>query len=80
MNYVDPRFIPTFQEWADLMYPVLQPYGVIEQVTYGSDWKSWGYGLLSLNDIARVGAPSPYQFDDWKLWAMRFCQAVEGLN
>lgn len=77
MEYVDPRFIPTFKEWSDFMYPTLEQYGVIEQYTHGSDWQSWGAGLLSLNGIAQVGAPSPYQFDDWKEWAMRFIDAMD---
>lgn len=77
MTYVDPRFIPSFQEWADFMYPSLQQYGVIEQITYGSDWKSWANGLLSLNGIAQNGAPSPYGFDDWKEWAMRFVEVLD---
>lgn len=76
MSYVDPRFIPTFQEWADYMYPLLEQYGAIEQVTHGSDWQSWAAGLLSLNGIAQVGAPSPYQFEDWKDWAYRLIESL----
>ena len=72
MSYVDPRYIDSFEEWSDFMYPFLERYGVIEQFTYGSDWKSWAAGLLSLNPLARLGAPQPYAFDDWKEWAMRF--------
>lgn len=76
MSYVDPRYIPTFQEWSDYMYPTLTNYGVIEQFTHGSDWKSWAAGLLSINGIAKVGAPQPYAFDDWKDWAARFIEAL----
>jgi hypothetical protein len=32
---------------------------------------------LALNGIAEIGAPNPYQFDDWKLWAMRFIQLLD---
>lgn len=77
MSYVDPRFIPSFQEWADYMYDSLEQYGAIEQVTYGSDWKSWAAGLLSLNGIAQLGAPQPYAFSDWKDWAMRFIEVLD---
>lgn len=58
------------------MYPLLEQYGAIEQVTYGSDWQSWAAGLLSLNGIAQVGAPSPYQFEDWKDWAYRLIESL----
>lgn len=73
---IDPRAIPTFQLWADLSYPLLQPYGVIAQVIPGDDWKSWAAGLLSLNGINQRGAPSPYGFDDWREWVMRLNQAL----
>lgn len=77
MSYVDPRAIPTFQEWSDYMYPTLEEYGVIEQFTHGSDWKSWAAGLLSLNPIVRLAVPQPYAFDDWKEWAMRLIEALD---
>lgn len=77
MSYVDPRYIDSFEEWSDFMYPTLEQYGVIEQFTYGSDWKSWAAGLLSLNPIAQLGVPQPYVFDDWKEWASRLIGALD---
>jgi hypothetical protein len=77
MTFVDPRFVPTFNQWADYMYPTLDRYGSIEQVTHGSDWKSWASGLLSLNGISQLGVPSPYQFDDWREWATRLIGALD---
>jgi hypothetical protein len=29
-----------------------------------------------VNKIAESSAPNPYQFDDWKDWAMRFIQTL----
>jgi len=77
MSYVDPRYIDSFEEWSDYMYPTLEQYGVIEQFTYGSDWKSWAAGLLSLNPIAQLGVPQPYVFDDWQEWASRLIGALD---
>lgn len=77
MSYVDPRYIETFREWSDFMYPTLEQYGVIEQFSVGSDWKSWASGLLSLNPIASLGVPTPYQFDDWKDWASRLIESLD---
>lgn len=73
---VDPRYIPTFRDWADYSYPDLERYGAIAKVTDDSDWQNWAAGLLSLNGIAAVGAPNPYQFSDWREWAMRFNQTI----
>ena len=77
MSYVDPRYIDSFEEWSDYMYPTLEQYGVIEQFTYGSDWKSWAAGLLSLNTSAQLGVPQPYVFDDWQEWASRLIGALD---
>jgi hypothetical protein len=71
VSSVDPRYIATFQDWADFMYPSLEKYGEIVQIGVGDDWQSWASGLLSLNGIAVLGAPNPYIFDDWREWAAR---------
>ena len=73
---VDPRYIPTFRDWADYSYPDLERYGAIVKVDDDSNWQNWAAGLLSLNGIAAVGAPDPYQFSDWREWAMRFNQII----
>lgn len=77
MSYIDPRYIASFEEWADFMYPTLERYGVVVQFTDGDDWKSWAAGLLSLNPLARLGSPQPYAFDDWREWAMRFIGTLD---
>lgn len=74
---VDPRYIPTFVEWSDFMYPDLEEYGPIMQASSENDWKNWGSSLLSLDGIAALAAPSPYEFSDWKEWAMRFVEALD---
>lgn len=75
---IDPRPIPTFQLWADLMYPQLQQQGNIQQVIPGDDWQTWAVGLLSFNRFVHIAIPDPYLFNDWKDWAMRFNEVYEG--
>jgi hypothetical protein len=74
---IDPRGIDRFIDWADYMYPELSRLGVIVQMMPGANWQDWAAGLLALNRIAEIGAPNPYQFDDWKVWATRFIQLLE---
>lgn len=76
MSFVNPQYIATFQEWSDYMYPTLQEYGVVAQFMPGEDWKNWAAGLLSINGIAQRGVPVPYQFSDWKDWAVRLNDAL----
>lgn len=73
---VDPRGIDSFIDWADFMYPDLEQYGTVVKMMPGGNWQDWAAGLLAVNKIAESNAPNPYQFDDWKLWAMRFIQTL----
>lgn len=77
MSVVDPRGIDNVVEWADYMFPTIEQYGgVASRLLDESDWQRWGAGLLAISGIAQVGAPNPYQFTDWREWAMRFNQAL----
>ena len=77
MVFVDPRLTKNFIEWSDYMNPTLEEYGaVVGRVLNEDDWQSWAAGIISLNGIAQAGAPNPYQFTDWKVWAMRFNSAM----
>jgi hypothetical protein len=73
---VDPRGIDLFIDWADYMYPDLEQFGTVVKMMPGGNWQDWAAGLLAVNKIAESSAPNPYQFDDWKLWAMRFIQTL----
>jgi len=73
---VDPRGIDLFIDWADYMYPDLEQFGTVVKMMPGGNWQDWGAGLLAVNKIAESSAPNPYQFDDWKDWAMRFIQTL----
>lgn len=77
MSIVDPRGLSSVIEWADYMFPTLEQYGgVASRLLNENDWQKWGSGLLAMSGIAQVGAPNPYQFDDWREWAMRFNQTL----
>ena len=73
---IDPRAIPTFDLWADLMTPDLEAYGTPQKFMAGDSWQDWAAGLLAFSEIGALGAPSPYAFDDWKMWAMQFIQLI----
>jgi len=71
--------LPTNMElldWAAQVVLDLDPYGAFGRLDREEDWQNWAAGLLSLGGIAQVGAPDPYQFSDWKDWAMRFNGAL----
>lgn len=77
MTVVDPRGIANVVEWADYMYPTIEQYGgTASRLFNEQDWQNWAAGLLAIGSIAQVNPPNPYQFDDWRDWAMRFNQAL----
>lgn len=73
---VDPRLVDNVVQWADYMYPTIEQYGVAVQLNDERDWKDWASGLQALSGLAQVGVPSPYMFDDWREWAMRFNEMI----
>jgi hypothetical protein len=39
------------------------------------DWAD--YTVFGINGISQQNPPSPYQFDDWREWALRFYQVLD---
>lgn len=76
MSVVDPRGIKDVVEWADYMFPTILQYGSASRLMDATKWQDWAAGALAMSGIAQVGAPNPYQFTDWREWAMRFNQAL----
>ncbi len=70
----DPRY-HTFESWASLMCEL---YSEQQLQIPGStvDWKSWGAGLLAIDVFTNEAAPSPYNFDDWQVWAQALVGAI----
>lgn len=75
---IDPRFMADAIEWTDRMIPTLDQDIQMGRLFSNDDWQTWAAGLLSFNKFARLAIPNPYQFSDWKEWAMRFNELYEG--
>lgn len=73
---VNPYSIPDFVTWAEFSTPTLEIYGPIPIPTSEDDWKIWASDVVSLDGIASVGAPSPFDFVDWREWAARLIEVV----
>ena len=75
---VDPRGL-TLRDWADSMVltsPVGQPIGRLN----GADWQRWAANFVKAPGYSQRSVPDPYQFDDWREWAMRAYLSLEGVN
>lgn len=64
------------RDWADQIALDLDPFGAFGRLDVESNWQNWAMQFLN-NMRLQENIPVPYNFDDWREWAERFCQTVE---
>lgn len=67
IDYVSPLG-STYDDWASDLCDQLSSYNVPNP---GPEdlWRDWAVAVISLPDIAELGAPDPRGFEDWREWA-----------
>jgi hypothetical protein len=60
-------------DWADQVALDLDPYGSFGRLDNKDAWQEWAMNILNTSTI-KGNFPVPYDFDDWRDWAERFCQ------
>lgn len=65
------------QDWADQIALDLDPYGAFGRLDDENKWQDWSMQFLN-NTSLKYNLPNPYQFSDWRGWAERFCQIIQG--
>ena len=70
----DPRYMD-WDHWASLM---VEAYGAqnLEIPSGEENWKGWAVGFRGIDLFSRDGVPDPYQFDDWREWAVAVVNTV----
>lgn len=65
-------------EWADAV--VLDNGGAFGfgKLLDENQWQEWAASFVRAQPFAQRGVPDPYQFDDWREWAMRSYTMLEG--
>lgn len=58
-------------DWADSVVSVLSTTWVLGRLASDDQWQEWAVGLVRAPVFAQRGLPDPYQFSDWREWAMR---------
>lgn len=66
----------TLRDWADQITLDLDPYGAFGRLDIEEQWQNWAMQFLN-NMSLRENFPIPYNFDNWRDWAERFCQTLE---
>lgn len=72
----DPRYTD-LRSWADVTVYDLDDYGAIPRLDDEKDWQNWAAGLVGINGISQQNPPSPYNFTNWREWAIRFYQMLD---
>lgn len=73
---IDPRNMK-LTDWADsVMFALDLPWdlGMLADETM---WRDWAVGLVRAPILAQRFLPDPYQFTDWREWAMRSYPMLE---
>lgn len=74
---IDPRGM-TWQDWAcSVILSVGDAWSF--GVPPGEEtWRDWALGLVRASPFTQRTLPDPYQFSDWRDWAMRAYPMLEG--
>jgi len=78
MNVIDPRTVSSVKVWCDKMTPYLEIFGYIPRLTDESKWSEWANRVKGIPQISSHNPPDPQAFTDWRQWAMRFNQCLNG--
>ena len=71
--------LPTYmslRDWADQISLDLDSYGTFGRLDVEENWQNWAMQFLN-NLSLKENFPIPYNFQDWRDWAERFCQVLE---
>lgn len=72
---IDPRNM-SLQDWADsviLSVTDVWDFGKIVD----DNWQDWAKSFVVASGYSQRNVPDPYQFDDWREWAMRAYPMLE---
>jgi hypothetical protein len=65
-------------DWADSVILAVGDAWSFGTLQSEDDWQNWAVGLLRASNFTQQVVPDPYQFDDWREWAMRVYPMLEG--
>lgn len=69
----------TVTAWADHLSLSLERYGIVARLDDPTRWREWAAQVNSLPAVARLSPPDPFQFGDWRDWAVRLTAVLDNL-
>jgi hypothetical protein len=67
---IDPRGM-SLLDWADSVVLSIGDAWAFGRLDDESRWQDWAVGFVRASDFTQRVPPDPYQFSDWRDWAMR---------
>lgn len=77
MNTINPWGM-TAKEWTDAMTTTFDFFGSLPKIEAEEAWRDWATTLMSMVSIPSVVLPDPAAYADWKTWAERFNELMDG--
>ena len=74
---IDPRGL-TVQQWADAVVLATGNAWSYGRLDNPANWQAYMVGFVRASPFTQRVLPDPYQFDDWREWAMRAYPMLEG--
>lgn len=61
----------TLTDWADSVILSINDKQLLGRLDDETRWQDWAVGLFKSGTFSAQTLPDPYQFTDWRDWAMR---------
>lgn len=68
----------TWQDWAASVILAVGDAWSFGKPPAEEDWQGWAVGFLRAPSFAKNVPPDPYQFSNWRDWAIRAYPMLEG--
>lgn len=75
---IDPRGM-RLQDWADSVILATRDRWAFGRLASEAEWQDWAVGFVRASRLTQRTLPDPYQFNDWREWAMRVYPMLEGV-
>jgi len=73
---IDPRHM-TLKDWADSVILSVTDVWSFGKLENENEWQGWAKAFVTASGYSQRNVPDPYQFTDWREWAMRAYPMLE---
>jgi hypothetical protein len=70
----------TLLQWADAVILTINDAWALGKLNNEADWQTWATGFVRASPFTQRALPDPFQFTDWREWAMRVYPMLEEQN